>query len=121
MIGKVPPGPHAGARCVGGVRGRTRSAVYGAPPDLVAGLVLVVFGGLGVMATRGLSFGSAAAMGPGYFPTIVSGLIVLLAFMVVTSSVMFPQDLPSSETDGALPWRAMVLITLAVVRSEEHT
>src|SRR3546814_14151670 len=77
MIGKVPPGPHAGARCVGGVRGRIRSAVYGAPPDLVAGLVLVVFGGLGVMATRGLSFGSAAAMGPGYFPTIVSGLIVL--------------------------------------------
>ena len=54
---------------------------------LYAGLFLVVFGLAGVYFARHLQFGSAAAMGPGFLPTICSWLVAVLGILVTTKSL----------------------------------
>jgi hypothetical protein len=48
------------------------------PQDFGAAALLVLIGTAGLVFGRGLAFGSASNMGPGYFPTILSVLILLL-------------------------------------------
>jgi hypothetical protein len=46
------------------------------PQDLGAGLVFVLIGVAGIAFGQDLAFGSAARMGPGYFPILLSYLII---------------------------------------------
>jgi hypothetical protein len=46
------------------------------PQDLGAAFVFIAIGAAGLVFGRDLAFGSAARMGPGYFPTILSCLII---------------------------------------------
>lgn len=55
---------------------------------LHAGALIVAFGLAGVYFARNLYFGTAAAMGPGFLPTICSWLIVVLG-IVVTARALF--------------------------------
>src|SRR5262245_39853277 len=43
--------------------------------DLLAGLLLLVIGGVAVVVARDYPFGSAMRMGPGYFPTVLGGIL----------------------------------------------
>ncbi len=52
------------------------------PRDLGAGVVIVAIGLAGVYFARDLTVGSAAKMGPGYFPTIVSWCIAALGAFI---------------------------------------
>lgn len=57
------------------------------PADLGAGLLFMVFG-LGALSALVLyDFGTAAAMGPGYFPAAVGALLLLLGGALVGRSV----------------------------------
>jgi hypothetical protein len=66
-----------GATRAGGAMLRVRS-----PQDLGAGLVFVVIGLAGIYFGRNLAMGTAARMGPGYFPVMLSYLIVALGLIV---------------------------------------
>jgi hypothetical protein len=52
------------------------------PQDLGAGLVFVAIGAAGVYFGRDLAFGTASRMGPGYFPILLSWLIILVGLIV---------------------------------------
>jgi uncharacterized membrane protein YidH (DUF202 family) len=52
------------------------------PQDLGAAVVFIAIGLAGVYFGRDLQFGTAARMGPGYFPIIVSWVIVAIGVMV---------------------------------------
>jgi hypothetical protein len=52
------------------------------PQDLGAGLVFVAIGVAGLYFGRELAFGSSARMGPGYFPTLLSALIIAIGLIV---------------------------------------
>jgi hypothetical protein len=52
------------------------------PQDFGAGLVFVAIGLGGLYFGQELSFGSSARMGPGYFPTILSVLILVIGLIV---------------------------------------
>lgn len=52
------------------------------PQDLGAGLVFVTIGAAGVYFGQDLTFGSASRMGPGYFPILLSVLIILVGLIV---------------------------------------
>ena len=52
------------------------------PQDLGAGAVFTVIGLAGFYFGSELSFGSAARMGPGYFPMLLSGMITALGLIV---------------------------------------
>jgi hypothetical protein len=52
------------------------------PQDLGAGVMFVLIGLAGYWFGRDLAFGSAARMGPGYFPMLLSGLIMAVGLVV---------------------------------------
>jgi putative tricarboxylic transport membrane protein len=52
------------------------------PQDLGAGVVFVLIGLAGLYFGRELAFGTAARMGPGYFPTLLSILILAIGIIV---------------------------------------
>ena len=51
------------------------------PQDLGAGVVFIVIGIAGILFGQDLAFGSAARMGPGYFPMLLSWLIIAIGLM----------------------------------------
>ena len=56
--------------------------------DFYAGLVYFLFGGPAVAIARGYPMGTAACMGPGYFPTVLGGILVLLGLVISARSVL---------------------------------
>jgi hypothetical protein len=51
--------------------------------DFWAGLMLVVIGAAAMFIARGYPFGSAMRMGPGYFPSVLGGILALLGIYVI--------------------------------------
>jgi hypothetical protein len=57
------------------------------PQDLGAGLVFVVIGAVGLYFGQDLAFGSAARMGPGYFPILLSTLIIGVGLVLAVKAL----------------------------------
>ena len=58
------------------------------PQDLGAAAVFMLIGLAGIYFGKDLTFGSASRMGPGYFPTIISSLILLLGIGIGLRSIV---------------------------------
>lgn len=54
----------------------------GSSKDFCAGLMFIAFGGAGMWIGKNYPFGSAARMGPGYFPILVSCLLFILGLVI---------------------------------------
>ena len=52
------------------------------PKDFWAGMLFIAFGVLAVIVSSGYTMGTAARMGPGYFPRGLGGLLVVLGALV---------------------------------------
>ena len=50
--------------------------------DLLAGLIFIGFGLAFGYATLGYQIGTALRMGPGYFPLVLAGIMVLLGVVI---------------------------------------
>lgn len=79
--------------------------------DLLCGLVFVVIGLLFAVGTRDLDMGTATRMGPGYFPIVLAGLLVLIGAIIIFRSL----GKPYGESFGEVPWRAFFLIIPALI------
>jgi hypothetical protein len=78
--------------------------------DFWAGMMFIGFGAAAMFIARDYRFGSAMRMGPGFFPTILGG--ILIAFGVCIMAV----GLRSGEKiQGRLSIRALVLLPLSLV------
>lgn len=55
--------------------------------DFWAGIMFVFFGSLFVVIGNQYAFGSAAKMGPGYFPQMVGGLLACLGLLITLGSI----------------------------------
>jgi len=69
------------------------------PRDILAGLVFTVIGAVALGQVRSYPMGTLTAMGPGYFPLILSAGLVLLGLASVAKGVMVsgppvPRDWP---------------------------
>jgi len=62
------------------------------PKDFFAGLVLLGFGAGAIVIARGYPMGSAMRMGPGYFPTLLGGLLVLLGLALAARAFWLRGD-----------------------------
>lgn len=80
------------------------------PRDAAAGAVFVAIGLAFLAGALMLDIGSALRMGPGYFPLLLSGLLVALGLVVMARSVS-----AGPEAIGTVPWRGLVLVLLAPV------
>ena len=57
------------------------------PQDLGAGLLFIAIGVGGIFFAQELAFGSTRNMGPGYFPTLLSVLIIAIGLIVTARGV----------------------------------
>ena len=51
--------------------------------DFWAGLMLIVIGAAAIFIARNYAFGTALRMGPGYFPTVLGGLLIVFGLYLM--------------------------------------
>jgi len=74
--------------------------------DLGAGAIFIAIGlGFGLMTLSGLDIGTARRMGPGFFPIMLSGILVVLGIAVVIKGIGH-----KDAQRGPLPWRGLVVL-----------
>jgi len=57
-------------------------AIIRHPKDFLAGLLFIAFGVAAIVIGSNYTLGTAARMGPGYFPRILGGLLVVLGLAI---------------------------------------
>lgn len=78
--------------------------------DLIAGGVLVLLGVFFAVQSLGLEIGTSLRMGPGYFPLVLSSLLILLGAVIVVRAAV-----ADNGPMEALAWRGMAFILPAPV------
>lgn len=78
--------------------------------DFLTGVIYVIVGVVAALLSRDYGMGSAVKMGPGYFPTILSGLLVVIGAVSIVRSF-----LKSGAPLGSIAWKGLFLVTAATV------
>lgn len=74
--------------------------------DVGAGAIFIAIGlFFGLMTLSGLEIGTARRMGPGYFPIVLSGILIVLGIAVAAKGLN-QDDTPR----GPLPWRGLIVL-----------
>lgn len=81
--------------------------------DLLAGAIFIGFGLAFGLTARTYEIGTALRMGPGYFPLVLGGLLVMLGVAIAAQSVVGGEERGDATT--AVPWRAVVLLVAALL------
>jgi hypothetical protein len=74
--------------------------------DLLAGVIFIGFGLAFAIGATTYEIGSTLRMGPGYFPLILGGMLVVLGGLIVVKGFIAGEG----AEIGPIPWRAGVLI-----------
>jgi hypothetical protein len=85
--------------------------MQGSLKDVLAGLVFVAFGLAFAGTAWTYNVGTALRMGPGYFPLVLGIVLTLLGLLIVIEGIVAGEKEPL----GAVPWRALILLTVAVL------
>lgn len=80
--------------------------------DFWAGVMFILFGGLFAGVGTQYTFGTAARMGPGYFPTVLGVLLMLLGLIVAVSGLSSKN---TEEKVAKFGWDVLFLILGSVV------
>ncbi|WP_442578205.1 tripartite tricarboxylate transporter TctB family protein [Mesorhizobium sp. ASY16-5R] len=78
--------------------------------NALCGALFVAAGLFFAMQSLDLEIGTAFRMGPGYFPIVLSGVLILLGLIIVIQATRV-----EGEPVGPLAWRGMVLILPAPI------
>ncbi len=76
--------------------------------DFWAGLMFIGFGILAIIIARDYPMGSAMRMGPGYFPTWIGVILIILGSIIAAMGFKF-----EGEKVGNFAWRPMILLSIA--------
>lgn len=77
--------------------------------DFGIGLIYLVLGLIGLVVAQSYSFGTTGRMGPGYFPTVISSLLVIFGLVALVKG--FLRD---GAPLGKINWKGLLLVTLSV-------
>jgi hypothetical protein len=78
--------------------------------DFLAGLLMLVIGGLAFYMALDYPFGSALRMGPGYFPRVLAGILMLFGIVVLIRGL-----LRNERVKGKWGWRALAFIVISLI------
>jgi hypothetical protein len=74
--------------------------------DLGAGAIFIAIGlFFGITTLAELDIGTARRMGPGYFPIVLSGILIVLGLVIAAKGIG-----REDEARGPLPWRGLVVL-----------
>jgi hypothetical protein len=76
--------------------------------DFWAGVVYIALGVVGMWIARDYPFGSALRMGPGYFPTVLGGIMIAFGIMVLLMGIK-----NNEKMKGTWSLRALIVLPLA--------
>ena len=79
--------------------------------DLGAGAVFVVFGLAFAFTSTTYDIGTPLSMGPGFFPLVLGGVLVVLGIAVAVKGFVAGEG----GDIGPVPWRALVLLLGAIL------
>ena len=82
--------------------------------DVASGMFFIAVGVLyGGIAWHSLPMGSSLEMGPGYFPIVLSGILIVLG-VIIAGHALFAGK--GHETPfGVVPWRGLIMLSLATI------
>ena len=80
------------------------------PKDFYAGLMYALIGATAIIIARGYNMGTSVRMGPGYFPTVLGGLLVLVGVISIVRSFTH-----SGEAIKRFYWKEISLVLGSVV------
>jgi len=76
--------------------------------DLAAGILVTVIGLLFLAGAMGLRFGTTRNIGPGFFPIVLSIILIGQGILLTASSFKTPGDFPK------IAWRPLLLVAGAI-------
>ena len=79
--------------------------------DLWAGLMYIVTGALGMWIARDYPFGSALRMGPGYFPSVLGGIMIVMGIYVIALGLRKNHE----KIQGNWSIRALIVLPISMV------
>jgi hypothetical protein len=79
--------------------------------DFWSGVMLIATGTAAILIARNYQFGTSLRMGPGYFPTVLGGLLVV--FGIIVGAKGFRSDAEKFEESWSL--RALIVLPLSLV------
>ena len=85
--------------------------LHDARKDLAAGAVFAGFGLAFAVTSATYDVGTSLSMGPGYYPLILGGMLVVLGIAIAVKGFVAGDG---SEV-GPVPWRALVLLLGAIL------
>ncbi|MBI3434008.1 MAG: tripartite tricarboxylate transporter TctB family protein [Proteobacteria bacterium] len=81
--------------------------------DVLAGLMFVAVGALGLFLSRHYPVGTALRMGTGYMPRLLCWILLVLGLLVAAQALVFSRAPPLAlQWSG---WRPLLFVTLAVL------
>ena len=78
--------------------------------DFWTGVIYVAFGCAAIFISRDYGMGTAVKMGPAYFPTILSVLLILIGVVSLVRSFLKP-----GNPVGAFAFKGLILITISII------
>jgi len=78
--------------------------------DFFAGLLYILTGAVGMWIARDYPFGSALRMGPGYFPSVLGGMMIAFGIAVLMMGVK-----NNEKMKGTWSIRALIVLPLSTV------
>ncbi len=78
--------------------------------DTWAGLMLIVIGGSAMFIARNYPFGTALRMGPGYFPMVLGGVLILFGLVTLATGLR-----NGEKIGGSWSPRALIILPVSLV------
>jgi putative tricarboxylic transport membrane protein len=78
--------------------------------NFLSGLFFIGTGGLGIYMAQDYPMGTALRMGPGYFPIVLSGMLILFGIYCLIQGLLHPEKLPGNWSP-----RALLILPVATV------
>lgn len=78
--------------------------------DVLSGALFILVGAAGLWLGADYAMGTAFRMGPGYFPRVLNGLLVLIGLIIALKGLLFGGERPEP-----LHWRPLIMVTIAVI------
>jgi hypothetical protein len=79
--------------------------------DLWASVMYITTGALGMWIARDYPFGSALRMGPGYFPTVLGGIMVVMGIYVLALGLRKDHE----KIQGNWSIRALIVLPISMI------